>query len=402
MVSVIVCMTPFVLPKLFGIQVYAILTGSMTPSYPIGGVVYVKEAEAADISAGDVITYCMGTNTKYVMTHRVAETNGSYFITKGDANNTTDPEPVSSERLIGKVIFYLPKLAEVFAFVNSRMGYLLLGILFAFSLLCWMLAYRISPPKQKKKREFSWMRFIGILCIIGSLFYLGSVCFSYQKSATEYETIRKKVFSKIEPSEYQFEENETLTVEEKEILDRINTLHTQYPDLIGWIVFDNLDISYPIMQGTDDSYYLKHMFSGEKNAGGSIFMEANNSSDFNDAHTIIYGHNMKDGSMFGSLNAYKTKENFYVGNEYFTIYTGDTVYRYEIFSYYDISENGEIYTIEVQAGKNFQEFLDKMCRRSYYDTQIKPTEEDKVITLSTCSSKGNRFVIHARRIGEKK
>lgn len=402
LMAVIVFMIPFTIPNLFGMKIYAVLSESMTPSYPKDGVVYVKEIDAAEIQMGDVITYHIGTETECVMTHRVIDIESSYFITKGDANNTADPEPVSFDRLIGKVVYFLPKLAEVFAFINSSIGQVLLCFIFACSFLCWILAYRIAPVKTKRKKNIPWIRVIGVIAIIGSLLYLGSVFWDYETSALEYETIKEEIFVGIEENNLVFENTqETVTDEEVELLAKIENLHTEYEDVIGWIRFDHLDISYPILQGADNNDYLRRTFSGAYSSGGSIFLEAKNTSDFQDSHTIIYGHNMNNGSMFGSLKKYKTEENFYVGNEYITIYTWEKIYRYQIFSYYDIAEDGDVYQIDFISEKNFQELLDNMCRRSYYDTQITPNDKDKILTLSTCASKGKRFVVHAKRIGEK-
>ena len=180
-------------------------------------------------------------------------------------------------------------------------------------------------------------------------------------------------------------------------MEAIGRLKEQNEDVIGWITFDNMELSYPIMQGEDNDYYLKHTFSGETNSAGSIFMEAANSSDFEDCHTIIYGHNMRNLSMFGQLKKYKTEE-FYEDHQYFTIYTEDRVYRYRIFAYYDISEFGDIYTVGFEPDGEFQTFIDDMMRRSYYDTGVRADKQDKVITLSTCSTTGKRFVINAKRI----
>lgn len=410
MIAVILLMVPFAIPKLFGIRIYGVLTGSMTPAYSVGGVVYVKETDTSEIQIGDVITYRMGTNTEYVMTHRVVEMDGSFFVTKGDANQTVDPEPVSYDRLVGKVVLFLPNLAGVAEFVSSTTGHSVLVIVFASAFMLWIAADIIVLSKEKERKSKPikknnhavWIQGAGIVCIVGAVFYIGSVFLTYQKSTSEYEALESQVFagSGVE-KDSEAEAEELLTAEEMGILEKIGELHEENPNVIGWIKFDNLELSYPIMQGEDNDYYLNHTFSGEENAAGSIFMEAANTSDFNDSHTILYGHNMKNQSMFGVLKSYKT-EDFYPGNEYFTIYTLDSVYRYEIFAYYDISMYGEIYQIKFGTEAEFQQILDNMCRRSYYDTKIKPESTDKVMTLSTCSTKGNRFVINARRMSEKR
>lgn len=442
MVTVILMMVPLTIPKLFGIRIYGVLTGSMTPAYSVGGVVYVKETDASDIQIGDAITFRMGTNTDYVMTHRVVEMDGSFFVTKGDANDTVDPEPVSYDRLIGKVVLFAPGLAGVSEFVNSTTGRSVLVMLFAASFILWVAADLLSPSpkkkkgirsktqqslqaqspnpgeepslnqpvKQKKQRASLAIQLLGLVLILGAVFYLGSVFWGYRRSTSEYNALEAEIFARAGEAEEQAakqqgaedtaEETDMLTLEEQEILAGIARLREENPDVIGWIKFDNLELSYPVMQGEDDEYYLKHTFSGEANAAGSIFMEAANSPDFNDSHTIIYGHNMKNKSMFGALKTYKT-EDFYPGNEYFTIYTPDKVYRYEIFAYYDIPMDGEIYSVQFEPGGVFQKIIDNMCKRSYYDTKIHPESTEKIITLSTCSTKGNRFVVNARRISEK-
>lgn len=402
MITVILLMVPLTIPRMFGVRIYGVLTGSMTPAYSVGGVVYVKETDISDIHVGDVVTYRLGTDTEYVMTHRVVEMDDSFFITKGDANNAVDPEPVSYDRLIGKVIFFIPGLSGVAEFVNSGTGHSCLIILFASAFILWIVADMLSSSKvkTKKKRDLPVIMIIGVVLIVGAVIYIGSVLLNYQRSASEYDSIEENVFANVDFSASAGEDSEELTDDEKAVLTAIAELKEENPDVIGWIKFDNLDLSYPIMQGEDNDYYLSHTFSGESNAAGSIFMEAANSSDFNDSHTIIYGHNMRNRSMFGSLKSYKT-EDFYPGNEYITVYTPDKVYRYQIFAYYDISMYGEIYNISFVPGDEFQQIIDNMCRRSYYDTGVKPKSMDKILTLSTCSTKGNRFVVNAVRISEK-
>lgn len=439
MVTVILMMVPLTIPKLFGIRIYGVLTGSMTPAYSVGGVVYVKETDASDIQIGDVITFRMGTNTDYVMTHRVVEMDGSFFVTKGDANNSVDPEPVSYDRLIGKVILFVPGLAGVSEFVNSTTGRSVLVILFATAFILWVVADILSPASKKKRKEAQTLRssseqtenssevtpsensdrhkkgpntsvlvqLLGIVLILGAVIYLGSVFLGYKRSTLEYDALEAMVFAGVQDTKDQMlagegisAQTDVLTLEELRILAGIANLREENPDVIGWIKFDNLEISYPIMQGEDDEYYLKHTFSGESNSAGSIFMEATNSPDFEDSHTIIYGHTLKNQSMFTPLKTYKT-EDFYPGNEYFTIYTPDKVYRYEIFAYYDIAVDSEIYCVQFEPGGVFQKIIDNMCRRSYYDTKVHPESTEKIITLSTCSTKGNRFVVNAHRISEK-
>lgn len=452
MLSVIVIMVPLTVPKLFGYHIYGVLTGSMTPAYSVGSVVYVQACDPEEIQVGDVITFQTGTNTEYVMTHRVAEIDvaNRAFVTKGDANNALDSEPVMWERLIGKVVFSVPGLANVSGFVDSTTGKAVLFCAFALAFILWVIADMIAPKRRSVKAadptqeasdasikegingaipetsdgqktghgrfdRYSVIRAVGVLLIVGALIYLGSTFLQYRKGESEYDALQKLVFAEGEPGRGQNTggevggDNEEHPVSDEvadnreqinqQILQAIGSLREQNEEVIGWIAFDNIDLSYPIMQGEDNTYYLTHTFSGETNSAGSIFMEAGNHSDFNDCHTIIYGHNMKNLSMFGQLKKYKTEE-FYEEHQFFTVYTLDQVYRYQIFAYYDISETGDIYTIGFSPDEEFEAFVGNMLRRSYYDTGVDVTAQDKVITLSTCSTEGNRFVINAKRVEE--
>jgi len=126
-------------------------------------------------------------------------------------------------------------------------------------------------------------------------------------------------------------------------------------------------------------------------------MEVINHPTFEDSHTIIYGHNMRDLSMFGRLKNYKDKD-FYEGNEYFTVYTDTKIITYQIFAYYDVAEYSDVYTVWYTPDESFGEMLETMKRKSYYDTKVDVTAEDKVLTLSTCSTTGKRFVVHAKQV----
>lgn len=167
------------------------------------------------------------------------------------------------------------------------------------------------------------------------------------------------------------------------------------PDIVGWIRFENMDISYPIVKGTDNEYYLTHSFEKEKIKCGSIFMEAENASDFSDDNTFIYGHNMKDKSMFAKLNQFKD-EQIYKENPEFLIYTEDAVYRYSIFSCYVADISWDSFQYQFATEDTYGEWLEKVTDRSIYDTGIVPQKEQKTVTLMTCTSAGDnyRFLVH--------
>ena len=170
-------------------------------------------------------------------------------------------------------------------------------------------------------------------------------------------------------------------------------------DIIGWIRFDKNGINYPVLQGKDNEEYLNILPDKTKNAAGSIFMDYMCSSDFMDSHTILYGHNMKNLSMFGKLKQYRTIDGYYEKNRYFTIYVPDQIYRYEIFAWYEVGVEDGVYQVGFTDEEAFGTFVDQMLERRYQDTDVSADQQDKIVTLSTCSTTGKRFVVHGKLIG---
>ena len=168
-------------------------------------------------------------------------------------------------------------------------------------------------------------------------------------------------------------------------------------DVIGWIRIPDTKIDYPIVQGDDNDFYLGHTWQREENSVGSIFMEHRNTPDFTDYNTILYGHNMNDGSMFANLKRYET-EWFWQRHPYIYIATEEGVFRYEVFSAYESSTEGTAYGLSFHQEKTKAAFLSTAVKNSVADRNIRPKLTDRVLTLSTCSGAGyaNRWVVHGR------
>lgn len=167
-------------------------------------------------------------------------------------------------------------------------------------------------------------------------------------------------------------------------------------DIRGWILIPNTVISYPILKTDNNQYYLKHTYSKSSSVVGAIFMECQNDPDFSDFNTIIYGHNMNNGSMFGSLKKYKSKSYWAAHpNVYVTDDTG--CHCYQIFAAYEVSTQGETYQLGFSSTAARQEFLNACTALSIIDTGVAPTASDYILTLSTCTGRGHatRWVIQA-------
>lgn len=182
------------------------------------------------------------------------------------------------------------------------------------------------------------------------------------------------------------------------ILKHLNLrdLRAVNPQVAGWIYIPDTKVNYPILHGEDNDYYLTHTWEGNSNACGSIFLEAMNSARFTDFNTIIYGHNMKNGSMFSTLHDY-VDLSFWEQHPYVYLVTDEGVVRYEIFSSYDAGVNSQAYGLSFHKVQTREEFIQAAVENSDIDVGIVPEVTDRILTLSTCTgwSYRERRVVHA-------
>ena len=164
-------------------------------------------------------------------------------------------------------------------------------------------------------------------------------------------------------------------------------------DIVGWLRIRALDISYPVVQGKDNDYYLHRTFEKTDNFAGCLFVNSYNMGDFTDQNTIIYGHNMKNGSMFGKLKNFNDPEVF-KKSRYFWIFTPDFIYQYRIFSASVVDKTGVTYQISF-TDDEFDQFISRAYSNSVVDNQdVTVTKEDRIVTLSTCTGDDStRFVV---------
>lgn len=173
-------------------------------------------------------------------------------------------------------------------------------------------------------------------------------------------------------------------------------LKEQNPDYQGWIYIPGLDISYPMVKGSDNEFYLHNTFERKTNSSGCIFIEATNSTTFRDYNTFIYGHNMKNGSMFGNLKKYVREADCFQNNPCIYLYLPDRVLTYNIFSYYITEPVSDTYFIP-DSQTEYEDYIQKIIKKSAFDCGISPDLSKKIITLSTCSGTGEnkkRLVVH--------
>lgn len=260
-----------------------------------------------------------------------------------------------------------------------------------------------ESKRNQKKTIGDIIRSIILAVAVGVFLYSGLQLYhiysEYKKGADEYDQVRQYLTLPDTAGDDNLDQGGdpakiTVPQVDFEALRQIN------PDVVAWIQLDALDISYPVVKGTDNDRYLSYTFEGNKNSAGAIFMDYSNASDFNDCNTLIYGHNMKNGSMFGKLKKFQ-REDAYSKSPYFWICTPSGSYRYEIFSYHTTSATGDTYTMYSGPGEEFKAYLDNMQSMSEVSTQVQLTQDDKIVTLSTCTGNdATRFVVQGKRLPE--
>lgn len=169
--------------------------------------------------------------------------------------------------------------------------------------------------------------------------------------------------------------------EEKEESDNLFEKNIDYR---GWIKIDNTNINYPILQGQDNEEYLYKDINNEYIVSGSIFMNYLNNG-FDDQNTVLFGHNMKNGTMFANLKKYKEEDFFYNNNDIEIELSNGKYLKYKVFSVYITDINDNYTKTSFEDKDEYKEFLERIKNKSIYKSDISVNENDKIITLSTCS-----------------
>ncbi len=258
----------------------------------------------------------------------------------------------------------------------------------------------LARKKKKGLGKFWIIMLVLCLALTGFAGYqLISIILDYKAGSDEYDDLEQYVTSELaEELLWQAETQGGGGV----YTSRINfeELKAINEEVIAWIEIPDTEINYPVLhRENDNAYYLSHTFQNKVNSSGAIFMEAKNSPDFSDYHTIIYGHNMRVGTMFGTLSDYESPT-FLATHPIIYIDVEEGLMQYQVFSCYKTTAKSNTYTIGFQPDQVYADFLSNIKERSMYDTGVDVTIEDKILTLSTCSegAKGNRFVVHAKRV----
>ena len=272
---------------------------------------------------------------------------------------------------------------------------------------------RKRAPEKKKRRRFGWL--IPAVLLVVFVFSFANFMrefLTYQQAKNEYKELGKyiEVIPEGEeaPSDAEAEESTPEAPEEDE------KEQYQYPNLqidydglmatnsefVGVIYIPVLNLTYPIAQSTGNDKYLHTTFEGTRNASGCIFLDCAASKDFSDSNSFIFGHNMKNGTMFGSLKQFLQKEELCDEDPYIYIYQKDQVLVYRIFAYYTIPVRDDVYD-DFSGDDGYDAYVADAGKHSVYhsskEEKIDWSSRPKLLTLSTCYATGhvNNFIVQA-------
>ena len=235
--------------------------------------------------------------------------------------------------------------------------------------------------------------FLTLICICG-IVYSGYHIIQWYMNTNQNKKIKKEISKSIEIVKVK---------DEEEINIDFESLKQQNPDTVAYIKVNNTNIDYIVLRGQDNSYYLKHNFNKEWNIAGWVFADYKNRLDGTDRNIVVYGHDTKDGSMFGTLkNSQEPEWQANKDNQIIKFITEKGQYDYQIFSTYIIEPEEYYINTEFTSVEEYKKFINTIKSRSNYDYNVEVNENNQILTLSSCTPSGaKRVVVHAKKVENK-
>lgn len=239
--------------------------------------------------------------------------------------------------------------------------------------------------KSKKPKKISKVRRIAenviLIALLGimltSAYNVYTILSAYKENKKSYDKVSTVAGAVDFTGNIDFEE-----------LSKIN------PDIVGWLYYKDNKINYPIVQGNDNNKYLTTLFDGNYSAAGALFVEYTTKKAFNQFNTIVYGHHMRDGSMFGDLKKLRDRE-YCDKNPRMELITPKGKYHVDIWVFLNEPADSSLYLTNLKEVTEKQEYIDKIETIAEYTTSVTVTPKDKLIVLSTCAYeyKDARYVV---------
>ncbi len=248
-----------------------------------------------------------------------------------------------------------------------------------------------NNKKQKNKLKKA-------IVLIFLLIFIAMMIFSGIKIINWiYENMKNK--SMINNIQQAIQIDESKEKEDKYKID-FKALKKTNPDIIGWLKVNGTNIEYPVVKTNNNDYYLTHSFDKSYNTSGWVFADYKNKFDNSDKNIVIFAHNRRDASMFGSLKNILTKEWQDNSDNYIIPFiTENEQSYYQVVSIYKIEKEDYYITTNFKNDTEFEKFIDEIKTRSLKDFKIDVTTNDHMLTLSTCANDNRyRVVLHAKKI----
>lgn len=260
--------------------------------------------------------------------------------------------------------------------------------------------------KQGKKVNnivFTLLQILFVLIFIYAGIQLYSIFIDYQRASSEYDALAEQFVEETPVEEEADKEVNILDLpydyEVPSYEVDLEAAKAQNPDTVGWIILPDSRINYPIVKSKDNTEYLTTTFEGQTANSGAIFLDMYCANDFSNLNTIIYGHNMKNGSMFRALNNMTDKEYFW-RHHIFCIDIGNGFEKYEVISCYQTTETDlSSWQIHFESQEAYAEWLKSVAGRCTYDC-VDYDVNKNTVTLSTCRGQSGgpgRFIVHLQK-----
>ncbi len=237
------------------------------------------------------------------------------------------------------------------------------------------------------------LKITAVICILACVLSVGQavrIQLQYTQGKKAYDDLALNLVSLSADDNYESAEGGAPIDVDFELLRQMNA------GAVGWLYCEGTPINYPVVQSTDNSYYLKHLYNNQNNSSGAIFMDALNNPDMTDMNTLIYGHNMKNGTMFACLQNYSDPA--YLRQHPVMYYlTSGRDYKIEVFSCYTDGPATEAYTIAYDSPDTYAKCLQRSWSLSEVSANVPMTINDRIITLVTCTGyNSDRYVVQGK------
>lgn len=448
-VLIVIACIPMTLPKIFGYQVFHIISGSMEPALPIGSAIYVEKTNPFDLVSGDIVAFYVDHE---VVAHRIVSNDiqAEELMTQGDANSAPDRNPVTYQNVIGKVVLHIPYMGDILFLLSSKQGKVYLFCMLVAAVLLQNVARRMKKATiteerlqqikeitissqerqvpvteersgqmkktiisrrencEKTDKEKIYQFILVLLTIVMILFFL--VVAVITKKLYCYYSEKKIDHAAIQNYTQQVIPNEVRSFDPAHCPIKVDfdELKEINPEIVAWIYCEDSVINYPVCRANDDEYYLHHSYDKKPKTSGAIFMETANQADCSDMNLILYGHHMKNKTMFATLS-YWAEQEYYESHPFMWFLTPERTYRVDLFSGYITDARSDTYTVFQGYAPELMPYLEAAKEKSHFKAALPELsflikedelEKEKFVVLSTCdySFEGARYVLHGHLV----